>query len=441
MNIKCLIIAAGQGSRMRHGGNGKPLVPVLGISLIERILRALVSTGVEEFFVVVGYKKEALCAALEELSNKLAVSIRPIHNEHWNAGNGTSVYQAREELLEPFLLLMADHLFDPAIVRNLLQYPLPDGGISLCVDFNLNNPLVDLEDVTQVKVVDGNIVSIGKGLDGYNGFDTGIFKCTPAIFDMLERSSRINGDATLSGAVGLLAAGGKAAACDIGGRFWIDVDNRAALKLAEQALLNDLRGKSTDGPVARYLNRPISIRISRFLARYPVTPNHISLFSFLCSLLAAGMIAAGGYPALALGGLLAQFASVIDGSDGEIARLKFQSSSYGGWLDAVLDRYADGFLLFALTWHHYQIRTESWILLIGFAAVIGSFMVSYTADKYDNMMLDKIGRGASFRLGRDVRVLLIFIGAVFNQAALTLVVIAVLMNAEAIRRLFVCRNS
>lgn len=440
MRIKCLIIAAGQGSRMRRGSRGKPLVPVLGVSLIERILRALVSAGVEEFYVVVGHKKEALCTALEGLSAKLGVSILPIHNEEWTADNGISVLKARDALREPFLLLMADHLFDPAIVRKLLEFPLPDGGLTLCVDQNLNNPLVDMEDVTKVKVTDGSIVSIGKGLHDHNGFDTGIFKCTPAIFEALERSSHINGDATLSGAVQLLAAEGKVAACEVSGSFWIDVDDRAMLRRAESALLAKLRDKPTDGPVARYLNRPISIRISRFLARFPVTPNHISLFSFLCSVAAAGLMAAEGYLALALGGVMAQFASVIDGSDGEIARLKFQTSSYGGWLDAVLDRYADGVLLFAMMWHHYQERAESWIILVGFSAIIGSFMLSYTADKYDNLMLEKIGGGSTFRIGRDVRVFLIFLGAVFNQPAITLGIIAVLMNAETLRRLIVCRN-
>ena len=59
----------------------------------------------------------------------------------------------------------------------------------------------------------------------------------------------------------------------------------------------------------------------------------------------------GGYVTLALGGLIAQFASIIDGCDGENARLKFLKSDFGGWFDAVLDRYADALLLFGLTWH------------------------------------------------------------------------------------------
>ena len=157
-------------------------------------------------------------------------------------------------------------------------------------------------------------------------------------------------------------------------------------------------------------------------------------------MLAAGLFALDGYLALLLGGIMAQFASIVDGCDGEVARHKYQSSPYGGWFDAVLDRYADAFLLFCLMWHVYVDKTDSLILLIGFLAIIGSFMLSYTADKHDSLMRDRINSGKGLRLGRDIRVFLIFLGAVFNQVYLALIVIAVLMNIETIRRLIICRD-
>ena len=171
-----------------------------------------------------------------------------------------------------------------------------------------------------------------------------------------------------------------------------------------------------------------------------VTPNQISLFSFLCSLLAAGLFALGGYPALLLGGVLAQFASIIDGCDGEVARLKYQSSDFGGWFDAVLDRYADAFLLFGLTWHLLARETSGWVLFAGFMAIIGSFMLSYTADKYDNLMRDRIRAKPGLRMGHDVRVFLIFLGAAANLVLPVLVVIAVVMNLETLRRMRIALN-
>jgi CDP-L-myo-inositol myo-inositolphosphotransferase len=157
-------------------------------------------------------------------------------------------------------------------------------------------------------------------------------------------------------------------------------------------------------------------------------------------MLAAVLFALGGYPCLFLGGLLAQFASVIDGCDGEVARLKFQGSDYGGWFDAVLDRYGDAFLLFGLTWHAYSANPSPLNIFVGFLAIIGSFMLSYTADKYDSLMLSRINHGKGFRLGRDLRLFLIFLGAVLNQVFLTLMVIAAMMHIETIRRLIICRK-
>jgi CDP-L-myo-inositol myo-inositolphosphotransferase len=444
--MKCLILAAGKGSRLQQRGDSKPLIPILGIPLIERVIRAALEAGADEFYVVIGYQGERVCNFLRRLADRLAIPITPLVNDDWDKENGVSVLAARDVLHEPFLLLMADHLFDPNLVRALTTLTLGDGEIALVVDGNTRNPLIDMEDVTRVKVQDGptknkEIRSIGKGLADFTGFDTGIFLCCPAIFSALEQSIAKDGDTTLSGAVQALAAEGHVKAIPTDG-FWIDVDDPAAFKKAEQALLNRLRDKPNDGPVARYLNRPISVRISRHLVKGNVTPNQISLFSFLCSLLAAGLFALGGYPALLLGGVLAQFASIIDGCDGEVARLKYQSSDFGGWFDAVLDRYADAFLLFGLTWHLLALEVNGWVLFTGFMAIIGSFMLSYTADKYDNLLRDRIRAGAKpgLRMGRDVRVFLIFLGAAANLVLPVLVVIAVVMNLETLRRVRIALN-
>ncbi len=437
--MKCLIIAAGKGSRLQSRGDSKPLIPLLGIPLIERVIRTAMEGGADEFFVVVGHQGEQLSHFLAGLAQSLLITITPLVNDDWDKENGLSVLTAQDVLHEPFILLMADHLFDPQLVRALTALELGDGEIALAVDGNTRNPLIDMEDVTRVRLKnDGlmeNICEIGKGLANFNGFDTGIFLCSPAIFAALQQSQEQNGDTSLSGAVRILAEQGRAKAILIDG-FWVDVDDPAAFERAEQALLKRLGDKSNDGPVARHLNRPLSIRISQVLVQHDITPNQISLISFLCSVLAAGLFALGGYFALFVGGVLAQFASIIDGCDGEVARLKYQSSDIGGWFDAVLDRYADAFLLFGLTWHLLRLEANGWILLVGFMAIIGSFMLSYTADKYDKLMRERIQAGgkAGLRMGRDVRVFLIFLAALSNLVLPVLLLIAVVMNLETLRR-------
>ncbi len=436
--MKCLILAAGKGSRLRPRAESKPLLPLLGVPLIERVIREARRAGADDFVVVTGHAAETVEAFLADLARRLDVPIATVRNPEWaDTENGRSILAAEGLLREPFLLLMADHLFEADLLRDLLRAPLPSAGLCLAVDGNRRNPLVDPGDVTRVRRDGARITAIGKGLEPFDGYDTGIFHCTPALFDALRKAAR-HGDTTLSGAVRQLARDGLAQAVDVSGRFWCDVDDPAALQRAEAALLARLRGKTRDGPVARWLNRPLSIRITRHLVRTGITPNAISLLAFGLSVLAAALFLLPGWPALIAGGLLAQFASVVDGCDGEVARLKYRESDYGGWLDAVLDRYADAFLLGGLAWHAWQAGDGPLALASGFFAITGSFLISYTADKYDGRMRER--GGARFRIGRDVRVLLIFLGALLNQALAVLILIAVLMNAETLRRLYVCRD-
>lgn len=434
--MKCVILAAGSGSRLRQRASAKPLYPLLGVPLIERTIRSCQQAGADEFLVVTGHASDQLSAFLRQLSQRLHVPIDTVLNPDWaDSENGRSLLMAEGLVSEPFMLTMADHLFDAELACKLLAEAPPEGGASLAVDGKLDNPMVDEADVTRVRRKDDRLEAIGKGLRPYDGYDTGLFFCTPAVFDALHRSTR-DGDSTLSAAMRLLAAEGKVKTLPVDGCFWADVDDEAAADRAATALLERLSHKRNDGPIARWINRPLSIRISRWLTRFPVTPNQISLTSFLLSVLASALFMLGGYPALAAGGILAQFASIIDGCDGEVARLKYLTSDRGGWFDAVLDRYADAFLLFGLTWHLLLQSFSQAALATGFLAIIGSFMLSYTADKYDGLMR-QLSQRSNFRMGRDLRVFLILLGALSNQVLLTLVVIALVMNLETLRRVWV----
>jgi phosphatidylglycerophosphate synthase len=94
--------------------------------------------------------------------------------------------------------------------------------------------------------------------------------------------------------------------------------------------------KPTDGVFAR-MNRQISIPISRRLIQFPITPNMISLIVLGISLVASGCFALGGYRYMLLGALLGVLTSILDGCDGEVARLKLQASDFGCWLDTMCD--------------------------------------------------------------------------------------------------------
>lgn len=438
--MKCLILAAGKGSRLRSVGEPKPLVKLLGLTLIERVLLTLKRCGIKEFYVVIGYKGDQIKEFLQRLSKREKIKIDFIVNQEWDKENGISVLKAKGILKDRFLLCMSDHIFNENLIKKVLKEDIEDNQVGLCVDFRVNNPFIpNPHEATKVLVADGRIVEIGKGITKYNGYDTGVFLCSPIIFSAIEESIEKNKDATLSGAIKVLAKRGIVKAIDIGDEsFWIDIDDYNAYKKAELFLINELSKKATDGPISRYLNRPLSLRITKYLVNTNVTPNKISFFSFLISLIASFSFLVGKYTYLLFGAILAQVSSIIDGCDGEIARLKLQSTNFGAWLDAILDRYSDAFLLFGLTVYAYMPAKSFFILFVGFMAIIGSFVNSYMADKYDQFMQKeflKIRDHKPIRIGRDIRIMTIFLGAVANQVFLTLVFIALLMNFENIRRI------
>lgn len=94
--------------------------------------------------------------------------------------------------------------------------------------------------------------------------------------------------------------------------------------------------KPTDGVFAR-MNRRVSIPISRQLIKFPITPNMVSLFTLTLSLAGGVFFAAGGYWNFLIGAMLAVLTSILDGCDGEVARLKLQASDFGCWVDSICD--------------------------------------------------------------------------------------------------------
>jgi myo-inositol-1-phosphate synthase len=251
--MKCLIIAAGKGSRLWRRGETKPLIPVLGVPLIERVIRTVMKTGIDDFCVVTGYNGDQVRPFLDDLARSCHIRITHFLNEAWEEGNGLSVLKAKEFLAGQFVMLMTDHIFDSEILGSLMQQPVGDGEIALAVDRDTQNPLLNLDDVTRVELDDGKVVNIGKGIERFNAIDTGIFLCTPSLFEALEKSITEDGDTSLSGGVRQLAAVGKVKAHEIKGHFWVDVDDPDSMDRAEEALMEQLREKLKNGWIPPYI--------------------------------------------------------------------------------------------------------------------------------------------------------------------------------------------
>ena len=233
--MKCLIVAAGQGTRLRGKGELKPLIPIKGAPLIAHVMTRVLAAGIDEFVVVSGWRGAELREALDAIAAREKIRITHIVNDEWTRGNGVSVREAKVTLDGPFLLTMCDHLVDPGIFRALLAAAHEPDTVTLAVDFKIGSKLHNPEDATRVKCAGGRIVHIDKVIRDFNAFDTGVFRCTPPMFAALERS-QAEGDDSISGAMNVLAREGKARVFDIGERLWIDVDDPVAYAKAEQLL-------------------------------------------------------------------------------------------------------------------------------------------------------------------------------------------------------------
>ena len=131
---------------------------------------------------------------------------------------------------------------------------------------------------------------------------------------------------------------GIADALPLAGALCIPVPNAAAVEVAERELLRQLAAATagSDGPIARF-DRALSTRLSRHLVRTPLRPNHITAIGTAVGFLAAWALAQGTYLFGVAGTLLFWLAVIIDGCDGEVARLKFQESRFGYIFDITTD--------------------------------------------------------------------------------------------------------
>jgi phosphatidylglycerophosphate synthase len=151
--------------------------------------------------------------------------------------------------------------------------------------------------------------------------------------------------------------------------FTTAAPDRASLRRADRKLVWSLR-KSADGIASKLINRHVSLPITWLLMRTRVLPNHVTLMALVCAVAGAFVIAQGGYAAGAAGMLLVELGSIVDGIDGELARLKFLFSKTGQWLDTVVDDVANVFYSTGIMLNLHAAGV-TWALPLWAAATIG----------------------------------------------------------------------
>jgi uncharacterized protein (TIRG00374 family) len=195
------------------------------------------------------------------------------------------------------------------------------------------------------KAKESNAEGIDVVLDS-DGEDVGIYALTAATCSGLAKHSEAQA-ATLEQLLAPLAGRPSITRISVAEDLWQRVDTEEDLRSAERKLDRWLV-KPTDGIYAR-LNRRVSIPISRQLIKFPITANMVTLFTLGVGIASAIFFALGGYWNTLAGALLCLSASILDGSDGEVARLKLQESAFGCWLETVCDYLFYLFLFVGMT--------------------------------------------------------------------------------------------
>lgn len=166
-------------------------------------------------------------------------------------------------------------------------------------------------------------------------------------------------------------------------------------KLLADALLAEIYA-STQGWIARGLNKKISFRLTKHLLKIPITPNQITLANLFLGLLGCLCFLSPSYWLQCFGALLLQFNSIVDGCDGEVARLKVLSSKIGGWLDTVADDILNNAMFVCLIVGIYAENHNGYLFNFGLLSVVAS--VGVTAFIYQNLWQQKSHNAAHFKL-------------------------------------------
>jgi len=168
------------------------------------------------------------------------------------------------------------------------------------------------------------------------------------------------------------------------------IRSRDDLAAARRRLLRGL-GKKTDGFMERRVERPLSRRLSARLAETRVTPNQMTLVSAVVGLAAAPFFLSAAPLWQTAGALLFLAHSILDGCDGELARLKFQESRWGGVLDFWVDNLVHSAIFGCMAVGWSLAIGAGWPLALGAAAVLGT--LGSAGFVYWRVMRPKRGEG------------------------------------------------
>jgi len=391
-------------------------------TIMDLIIDNLEEAGIEEIAIVTRAKFSHLFAKRYE------GRVKTIETEYEDFGNlhSLEVLFPQLKVEDETLVVMSDHVFEVKMLRKLLEKKRHK-PITICVD---RNPPWDIvQEGLKIRLDEDRVAELGKDAPPYHGTDTGLFVFSKEIWPLIQEvMSKQGSNAEIISLLKEAEDLDLIEYVDVTGSVWIDIDTIQDLEKARKlywAILRKNLIKPTDGLVSKYINRPISTRISLFLYKKEVkiSPNAITLLTFLLGLASALILAQGLY---IIGGLMVFLVSMLDGVDGELARLRGKITAFGGFLDSILDRYVDIMIIIALA---YSIRwtINEFNALILILATAGVFAHSYIVHVAKFRRLDTSTVERLFPLAsRDVRLFVVTLFCLISLPSISFILLAIL---------------
>jgi CDP-L-myo-inositol myo-inositolphosphotransferase len=430
--------------------------------VLERAVLTAFQAGVREF-ILIGEDAEAGKAILSSLGDDKRFKVKGMRLEYVPLSGLADVVR-REGLRGRFWLMDGDLVFAPAVLEKAAQAD-PGEDRDLLVVHGLETgepgqrPMIKTAD-------DGRTVeAFGEDAGGRAASYAGVGLCSGETLAKLVGAFTKRGSVRLD--AGVLAETfdpARTVAFDAGPDFCETVTSKASAKRAERYLIGTA-GKPTDGFFSRNFNRYVSTFLTRQLLKINISPMEISVVVVFVGLLSGWFEGRGGYRNAVLGAFLFELASIIDGCDGENARLTFRSSKLGGTLDVAGDALIFVFFFMNLPIGLYRSTWNNlWLILGGLCLLsmimfyvqfsiytqrsgIGNYIVAVVKDIEKNAgrpglagKIDWIASKIAPVYRRDFFATWVFLFILFGGAKLFMGILTVLTPAQAIYMFFYSRR-
>lgn len=386
----------------------KALIRLCGLPLVRRLLYTLRSAGLRDV-IFTGPGGEAIREEIgdgEDLGMHLSYC---------------ATHRLGEMLDALFLAVEANYVLDERIFRNLIE----GGRTAVAYDS-------DIAEGVLVLVEDGRLIRIGPHLDGGNGAYVGAALCNAEVLPLLRGRSWLQ-------CLAQMAREGRVAALDVAAiepyvaeirrelpTLWFRIESQQDAERGKRMLVEGAQKRTLD-VLAWYFNRPIENWITYHIADFPITPNLMSVLTYVVAFLVTFLLFSGQ---LLPASLLSFVVNVMDGLDGKLARVKGMATRLGQ-LEHSFDLLYEQSWYIALAWAVHKLRGDLLPLALGFAVLLFDSFARHASMQFRQVMGVALADYATFdRLfrrfdgRRNIYTIYILLGTIFGVPLYALLAIA-----------------